>query len=112
MKKKIAAIICEFNPFHNGHQLLIDRVREETGADYVIGLMSGDYVQRGVPAITDRQVRTQMALLNGIDLILSYPVRYCTSSAESFASHAVKILHRLHCVDVLAFGSECGDINT
>ncbi|MBQ0058597.1 MAG: nucleotidyltransferase family protein, partial [Lachnospiraceae bacterium] len=57
-------------------------------------------------------VRTQMALLNGIDLILSYPVRYCTSSAESFASHAVKILNRLHCVDVLAFGSECGDINT
>jgi len=107
---KTAAIIAEFNPFHNGHKLLIDRVRECTGADYVIAIMSGDYVQRGVPAITDRQVRATMALLNGIDLVLSYPVRYCTSSAESFSDHAVRIIDRLGIVDYLAFGSECGDI--
>ncbi len=109
---KTAAIIAEFNPFHNGHKLLTDRVRKDTGADYVIAIMSGDYVQRGVPAITDRQVRTTMVLMNGIDLVLSYPVRYCTSSAESFAEHAVRILDRLNVVDVLAFGSECGDIES
>ena len=106
----VAAIIAEFNPFHNGHKLLIDHVRRETGADYVIALMSGDYVQRGIPAITDRQVRSHMALLNGIDLVLSYPVRYCTSSAESFASHAVELINRLGIVNTLAFGSECGDM--
>ena len=109
LKMKTAAIIAEFNPFHNGHQLLADRVRRETGADRVIVLMSGDYVQSGVPAITDRRVRTEMALKGGCDLILSYPVRYSTSSAESFGSHAVDILNAIGCVDVLAFGSECGD---
>ena len=105
-----AAIIAEFNPFHNGHKYLIEQVRSLTGADRVIALMSGDYVQRGLPAITDRRVRSQMALLNGVDLVLSYPVRYCTSSAESFASHAVEIIDRLGFVDYLAFGSEAGDV--
>ena len=105
-----AAIIAEFNPFHNGHKYLIDQVRARTGADHVIAVMSGDFVQRGLPAITDRQVRSHMALLNGIDLVISHPVRYCTSSAESFASHAVEIIDRLGFVDWLAFGSEAGDV--
>lgn len=105
----IAAIIAEFNPFHNGHKLLIDEVRRQTGADSIIALMSGDYVQRGVPAVTNRQVRAEMALLNGVDVVLSYPTRYATASAESFAAHAVRLISRLNCVDILAFGSECGD---
>lgn len=106
---KIAAVIAEFNPFHNGHKLLFDQVKEQLGVDYCIAVMSGDFVQRGVPAITDKQVRTEMALRNGVDLVLSYPVRYATASAESFADHAVAIINRLGCVDYLAFGSECGD---
>lgn len=108
---KVVGIIAEFNPFHNGHQHLIKEVRRLTGADYVIALMSGDYVQRGVPAITDRQVRTSMALLSGVDAVFSYPVRYATSSAESFASHAIDTFNALNCIDVLAFGSECGNID-
>lgn len=107
---KIAAIIGEFNPFHNGHKLIVKRARE-TGADYVIVLMSGDYVQRGVPAVTDRHVRAHMALLGGVDAVLSYPTRYASTSAESFASHAVRMLNALHCVNYLVFGSESGDID-
>lgn len=107
---KIAAIIGEFNPFHNGHKLIVQRARE-TGADDVIVLMSGDYVQRGVPAVTDRHVRAHMALLGGADAVLSYPTRYASTSAESFASHAVRMLNTLNCVDYLVFGSESGDLD-
>ncbi|WP_274940573.1 tRNA(Met) cytidine acetate ligase [Chordicoccus furentiruminis] len=106
---KTAAIIGEFNPFHNGHKLIIEKARR-LGADRVITLVSGDYMQRGVPAVTDRHVRAEMALLGGADVVLSYPTRYSTSSAESFASHAVGILERLGCVDMLLFGSESGDL--
>ncbi len=107
---KIAAIIGEFNPFHNGHKLIVERARE-AGADRVIALMSGDYVQRGVPAVTDRHVRTHMALLGGVDAVLSYPTRYASSSAESFADHAIRMLNKLNCVDMLVFGSESGDLD-
>ncbi len=107
---KVAAIIGEFNPFHNGHKLIVERARE-AGADRVIALMSGDYVQRGLPAVTDRHVRAHMALLGGVDAVLSYPTRYATSSAESFADHAVRMLNALHCVDMLVFGSESGDLD-
>ena len=78
-----AAIIAEFNPFHNGHTHLLQKVRER-GADRIIALMSGDFVQRGEPAIVDRYARAEMALKGGADLVLSYPVRYATSSAERF----------------------------
>lgn len=106
---KIAAIIGEFNPFHNGHRLIIQRARE-LGADRVIVLMSGDFVQRGLPAITDSHTRAHMALLGGADAILGYPARFSSSSAESFARHAVDILNGLGCVDMLVFGSESGDM--
>ncbi|MDO4614903.1 MAG: nucleotidyltransferase family protein [Lachnospiraceae bacterium] len=107
---KIAAVIGEYNPFHNGHALLIKKVKEELGADRVLVLMSGDYVQRGVPAITDRHVRAEMALYGGADLVISYPARWSTTSAESFAENAVRMLNALNCVDYLVFGSECGDL--
>lgn len=107
---KIAAIIGEFNPFHNGHKLIVRRAREH-GADRVIALMSGDYVQRGVPAVTDRHVRAHMALLGGVDAVISYPTRFASSTAESFAYHAIDILDALECVDMLVFGSECGNID-
>ena len=106
---KTAAIVGEFNPFHNGHKLIIEKARQ-LGADRVIVLMSGDYVQRGVPAITDRMVRTHMALLGGADAVLAYPTRFSSSSAEAFASHAIDYFNHLGCVDELIFGSECGDL--
>ncbi|MBQ6376181.1 MAG: nucleotidyltransferase family protein [Lachnospiraceae bacterium] len=105
---KTAAIIAEFNPFHEGHAHLIREARRQ-GADRVLVLMSGDYVQRGEPAIFDRYVRTSMALTGGADLVISYPARFAASSAESFASHAVSILNAVKTADCLVFGSESAD---
>lgn len=67
---KTAAIICEYNPFHNGHEYHIMQTRNITGADYVIAIMSGNYVQRGTPAVMDKKIRTKSALLGGADLVI------------------------------------------
>lgn len=107
---KVAGIIAEYNPFHKGHAYHIDRTRELTGADYVIAVISGDYVQRGTPALLDKYLRTEMALTQGIDLVLELPLPYATGSAEFFAMGAVSLLDKLGVVDRLCFGSECGDI--
>lgn len=107
---KTAAVISELNPLHSGHASLF-RAAREMGADSVMTLMSGDFVQRGVPSIVERYTRTHMALLAGADLVLSYPVRYATGSAERFAEYAVRILNGLGCVDWLVFGSESGDVD-
>lgn len=107
---KTAGIIVEYNPFHNGHQLHIERTRQETGADYVIAVMSGSFVQRGEPALTDKYYRTQMALISGADLVLELPVLFALGSAGDFAAGAVSLLDKLGVVDALCFGSECGDI--
>ena len=106
---KIAGIICEYNPFHNGHAWQIEQARN-AGATHVICLMSGDFVQRGSPALFPRHVRAKAALLCGADLVLQLPLPYAMARAERFAYGAVSILDRLGCVDVLHFGSECGDI--
>lgn len=108
---KVVGIIAEYNPFHNGHAYHIKRTRELTGADYIIAVMSGDYVQRGMPALLDKYLRCNMALLEGADLILELPVAYATASAESFAMGAVSLLDKLGIVEFLCFGSECGDLN-
>lgn len=102
-----AAVIAEFNPFHNGHAHLIREARR-SGYDRVIALMSGDFVQRGEPAAADRFVRTEMALRGGADLVLAFPTRFATASAETFAASGVRLLDRIGCVDALFFGSECG----
>ena len=107
---KAAAIIAEFNPFHNGHAEIIRAAREMTGADYIIILMSGNYVQRGTPAIIDRDTRCRAALACGADLVISQPARYCTSSAENYALQSVRLLNALGVVQWLVFGSECGEI--
>ncbi len=106
---KIAGIIAEFNPFHKGHEYLIKKTREETGADHVIALMSGNFVQRGEPAIFDMGVRTEMALKGGTDAVFELPPHISLSSAEGFALGSVYILDKLG-ADILYFGSECGDI--
>ncbi|MDD7793757.1 nucleotidyltransferase [Clostridium sp. 'White wine YQ'] len=108
---KIAGIITEYNPFHLGHKLHLEKTKKLTNCDAVVCLMSGHFVQRGAPAIIDKWTRTQMALDNGVDLILELPTVYAVSSAEFFASGAVSILNSLNVIDSIAFGSECGDIN-
>lgn len=105
---KIAGIIAEYNPFHNGHQYHIEETKRRTGADYVIAVMSGDFVQRGAPAFLDKYSRTQSALLGGCDLVLELPVIYSTASAEFFAFGAVSLLDQLGICSYLSFGSEEG----
>lgn len=107
---KTVGIVAEYNPFHNGHAYQLKTAKEMTGADYCIVVMSGDFVQRGTPAIMDKYSRAQSALENGADLILELPVYYTVSSAEYFASGAVALLDKLGITDTICFGSECGDI--
>lgn len=102
-------IIAEYNPFHNGHAYHIKKAKEMSHAAYVIVVLSGDYVQRGVPAILDKYTRTSMALNCGADLVLEMPSVFATGSAEDFASCGVALLDGLGVVDSLCFGSECGD---
>lgn len=107
---KTVGIIAEYNPFHNGHAYQIAAARRMTGADYCIVVMSGDFVQRGAPALMDKYLRAQAALTGGADLVLELPVCYALGSAEYFASGAVALLDKLGVTDALCFGSECGDI--
>lgn len=108
---KIVGIIAEYNPFHKGHEFHIEKAKEITGADTVIVVMSGDYVQRGMPSIMPKHLRAQMALACGADVVLELPVCYATGSAEYFATGAVSLLDSLGCVDYLCFGSECGNLD-
>lgn len=107
---KVAGIIAEYNPFHNGHALLIEKARLG-GATHVVAVMSGNYVQRGEPALFPHGVRTRAALESGADLILQLPCVYAVSGAQRFAQAGIRILDSIGCIDELVFGSECGDIN-
>lgn len=107
---KAAGIIVEYNPFHNGHKFHIEETRKITGADYIIAVMSGNFVQRGACALLDKYTRTRMALACGADLVIELPVFFATGSAGDFASGAVSLLDKLGVVEALCFGSECGDI--
>ncbi len=109
---KIAGLITEYNPFHNGHLYHINETRRVTGADAVIVVMSGDYIQRGVPAIMPKRLRAEMALKCGVSAVFELPVCYATGSAEYFALGAVSLLDRLGVVDSICFGSECGDLSS
>ncbi len=103
---KTAGIIAEYNPFHEGHRYHIEETRRITGADYVVVVMSGNFMQRGEPAIVDKYLRAQMALESGVDVVIEMPAFYATGSAEYFATAGVGILDSLGCVDCLSFGSE------
>ena len=107
---KIVGLITEYNPLHNGHQYHIAKAKEITDADFVIVVMSGNYVQRGTPAIMPKYIRTECALRAGADLVIELPVCYSTGSAEYFAAGAVSLLDKLGCVESICFGSECGAI--
>ena len=107
---KVVGLVTEYNPFHNGHKYHIEAAKKTTGADYAVAVMSGNFVQRGTPAIIDKYSRAKMALQNGVDLVLELPVCYATASAEYFALGAVSLLDKLAVVDDLCFGSELGDV--
>ncbi len=106
---KISGIICEYNPFHNGHLYHIRETRKN-GATHVVAVMSGSFVQRGDVAIMDKLERARLAVKSGADLVIELPVQYCLSSAENFAAGAVYLLNSLGAVDEISFGSECGDV--
>ncbi len=106
---KTAAVICEYNPFHNGHKYQLEQTRK-LGATHVAAVMSGNFTQRGDIAVYDKYVRAKSSLENGADLVLELPVKYSLCAAEGFARGAVGIISALGCVDMLSFGSECGSI--
>lgn len=108
--KKVVGIITEYNPFHAGHQYMIDQIRAEHHADVIVAAMSGDFVQRGEPAIFDKYERARDALQHGVDLVVQIPVMFSTSSAEDFAAGGVAVLRSLGFVDQLVFGSESADL--
>ena len=109
---KVCGIIAEYNPFHNGHKFQIEKVKEEIKADAVVAVMSGNFIQRGLPALFDKWTRTKMALLNGVDLVIELPTYYAISSAEYFATGGVGLLNSLGIVTDMCFGATTTDIDT
>lgn len=107
---KITGIICEYNPFHNGHLYHINKTREN-GATHIAAVMSGNYVQRGDTAVMDKFERAKTAVKGGADLVIEIPSVYALSSAEFYARGAVYILNSLGCVDEISFGSEVGSVS-
>ncbi|MCH5185968.1 MAG: nucleotidyltransferase family protein [Oscillospiraceae bacterium] len=106
---RIGAVIAEFNPFHNGHAYIVSGIKEEN--DVCAAVMSGNFVQRGEPAIYDKFTRARAAVYGGVDLVLELPVEYAVNNAETFAYGGVYILDACGCVDSLYFGSECGNLD-
>ena len=110
--KKVAGVVSEFNPFHKGHEYLLQGIRQDFKADYIVTVMSGDFVQRGEPAFFSKFERAEKAVNKGIDLVLQLPVLYSLASSEYFAYGAIKILEELSFVDILVFGSESYDLES
>lgn len=108
---KVLGIIAEYNPFHNGHLYHLNESKKAVGADYAMAIMSGNFVQRGDTSLINKWSKAEMALQNGIDLVIELPTIYSISSAENFASGAIKILDSLKIIDYLSFGSELCDVN-
>ena len=108
---KVTGIIAEYNPFHNGHAYQIQKAKEKSQADYIIVAMSGNYVQRGAPALLDKFSRTQAALNNGADFVFEIPSLWASASAEYFAAAGISLLHAVGCVDTVSFGCETTDLS-
>ena len=102
------AVICEYNPFHNGHRRQLEEMRALSGCDILFCLMSGNFVQRGEAAVLDKHTRAAHAVLGGADAVLELPVSFAAGNAETFAAGAMNILSRIPAVKKLAFGCECG----
>ena len=106
---KTCGIICEYNPFHNGHQYQIEQAGKKTNADVMIAIMSSHFMQRGEPAFIDKWKRAEAAVKNGIDVVIELPYICATQAAHQFAQGGVDLL-KLADVDYISFGSECGNI--
>ena len=106
---EICGIICEFNPFHNGHKYLLERAREITLCDYLICVMSGNFTQRGEICVLDKYTRAKHAILGGADCVLELPAAFSVAPAEIFARGAVKLLAAVPHLNSIAFGSENAD---
>lgn len=109
---KVVGIIAEYNPFHNGHSYHIQNTKAQTGADFVVAVMTGNFTQRGNTSVVNKWEKAKMALNGGVDLVIELPTIYSISSAENFANGAVKILNTLGIVDAISFGMEANDIST
>jgi len=107
----ITGIITEYNPFHKGHEYHLQNAKSDTNANGIVCVMSGNFMQRGIPGIIDKWKRAEMAIKNGVDLVLELPTVYSLSSAEHFAFGSVSLLNSLGIVDNLYFGSEEGRID-
>lgn len=105
----ISGVICEFNPLHNGHLYLLNKMRE-SGATHIIAVMSGNFTQRGEPAVMSKWARTEAALKSGVDLVIELPTAYSIASAERFAFGGVYLLNSLNCVNELYFGTESDNL--
>lgn len=108
---KVLGIIAEYNPFHNGHRYHLEESVRIISPDYTVCVMSGNFTQRGEPAMADKWIRAAAAVNNGIDLVLELPFAFACNNAEYFAGGAVDILNRLGCVTHLSFGSEAGELS-
>jgi len=108
---KICAVVCEYNPMHNGHRYLIDMAKKKTGADAVICIMSGNFTQRGEIAVLGKYTRARHAILSGADAVIELPSVFSTASAEFFSRGAIKIAAAIPSVKYLAFGCENDDIS-
>ncbi|HDX9589432.1 TPA: nucleotidyltransferase [Bacillus pseudomycoides] len=106
---KASGIVVEYNPFHNGHAYHMQQTKKLTNADIIIAVMSGPFLQRGEPALVSKWARTQMALANGVDIVVELPYAFATQKAETFANGAISILDALR-VSEVCFGSESGNI--
>ena len=106
---KICGILCEYNPFHNGHAYLIERAKTESGCDAVVCIMSGNFTQRGEAAVLEKHIRAKHAVLAGADAVIELPTVFATSPAELFARGGVRLLASVPAFDCLAFGCESGD---
>lgn len=107
---QVTAVIAEYNPFHNGHKYHIEQTLKKTDNSFIMAIMSGNFVQRGEPALLEKRERAKIALMNGADLVVELPVQWATASAERFARGAVYIAHQAGIVNNLSFGCEDDDI--
>lgn len=108
---KITGVIAEYNPFHNGHKYQLETARTLTGADYILVVMNGDFMQRGLPALWNKYTRAEMAIQNGADAVIELPTLYGTASAEYFALGGIRLLHQLGCIDHVCFGCETDQLS-
>ena len=108
----VLGIIAEYNPFHNGHIYHLKESLKKSRADYTVAVISGNFTERGDTSIINKWAKTEMAILNGIDLVIELPTIYSISSAENFADGAIKILDSLKIVSTISFGTETSDLDT